>query len=147
MSLPSFLCCPCELTLPLLLLLLQILILPIPPLKASMPEFQPTKLEDLLKLSDDVAAFNVMTYDYSYGRAGPNGPLPWQEQNVQEMMGDEPDPDEEETDRVGSKLLTNWQHYVCCFVTYSVCVRVLYVCFLRCHCWRKTFRRWRQSPR
>jgi hypothetical protein len=32
--------------------------------------------------------------------------MPWQEQNVQEMMGDEPNPDEEETDRVGSKELS-----------------------------------------
>jgi hypothetical protein len=82
-----------------------------------MPEFQPTKLEDLLKLSDDVAAFNVMTYDYSYGKAGPNGPLPWQEQNVQEMLGDEPDPDEEETDRVGSEQISPIMFVSCDMVT------------------------------
>uniref|UniRef100_A0A383W7S9 Chitinase domain-containing protein 1 n=1 Tax=Tetradesmus obliquus TaxID=3088 RepID=A0A383W7S9_TETOB len=86
----------------------KILILPIPPVKPSQPQAPAAKLEDLLKLSDDVAGFNVMTYDYSYGRAGPNGPLPWQEENAQEMMGDEPDPDEEESDRAGiapSKIL------------------------------------------
>ncbi|WIA18822.1 hypothetical protein OEZ85_003503 [Tetradesmus obliquus] len=86
----------------------KILILPIPPVKPSQPQAPAAKLEDLLKLSDDVAGFNVMTYDYSYGRAGPNGPLPWQEENAQEMMGDELDPDEEESDRAGiapSKIL------------------------------------------
>jgi hypothetical protein len=89
----------------LLLLLLQILILPIPPLKPAHPQFPSAKLADLLKLSDDVAAFNVMTYDYSHSKAGPNGPLLWQEENVQEMMGDESDPDEEESDRAGGEWL------------------------------------------
>jgi hypothetical protein len=93
----------CLLLPPPLLLLLQILILPIPPLKPSHRQAPSAKLEDLLELSDDVAGFNVMTYDYSYGRAGPNGPLPWQEENVQEMMGDEPDPDEDESDRTGGE--------------------------------------------
>jgi hypothetical protein len=125
-------------SLTLLLLLLQILILPIPPLKASMPQFQPTKLEDLLKLSDDVAGFNVMTYDYSYGKAGPTGPLPWQEQNVQEMMGDEPDPDEEETDRVGSEQLL---HNFFLSRGYIVGGCVVWGCLLACRGRSRTFRR------
>ncbi|KAF6257097.1 glycoside hydrolase superfamily [Scenedesmus sp. NREL 46B-D3] len=97
----------------------KVLILPIPPLKPAHPQFPSTKLGDLLNLSDDVAGFNVMTYDYSHGRAGPNGPLPWQEQNVQEMMGDEPDPDEEESDREGvspAKVLMGINFYGVDFV-------------------------------
>lgn len=61
------------------------LLLAVPPVVPSQPGRPGAEVEHLQQLSKVVDAYSVMTYDYSASGAGPNAPLTWQEQNVQQL--------------------------------------------------------------
>lgn len=60
--------------------------LAIPPVVPSHPGRPGAELEHMQQLSGSVDGFSVMTYDYSAAGPGPNAPLPWQEENVRELL-------------------------------------------------------------
>jgi hypothetical protein len=61
-------------------------VLAIPPVVPSTPERPGAELEHMQQLSKHVDGFSIMTYDYSASGPGPNAPLPWQEENVKDLM-------------------------------------------------------------
>jgi hypothetical protein len=95
MSCPLSLLAPalCRISLPawrLLLpprVLLQVLVLAVPPVVPAQPARPAADVAHLQQLASRVDAWSVMTYDHSAaGGPGPNAPLPWQEQNVQQLV-------------------------------------------------------------
>eukprot|EP00775_Hariotina_reticulata_P004211 gene4211-4460_t len=67
------------------------LLLAVPPVVPAQPGRPAADTSHLEQLADDVAGFSLMTYDYSGGPGapGPNGPLKWQQENVQDILEDD----------------------------------------------------------
>lgn len=65
----------------------QLLTLAVPPVVAAQPKRPAAQVEHLQGIASDVAAFSLMTYDYSAaaGAPGPNAPLSWQRENVKAL--------------------------------------------------------------
>lgn len=57
----------------------------VPPVVAAQPRRPAAQVQHLQGIASDVAAFSLMTYDYSGvpGEPGPNAPLSWQRENIQ----------------------------------------------------------------
>jgi len=65
----------------------QVLLLAVPPVVPS-PGRPGAEVDHLQQLGSAVDGFSLMTYDYSASGSGPSSPLPWQQQNVKELMAE-----------------------------------------------------------
>lgn len=65
----------------------QVLLLAVPPVAPS-PGRPGAEVDHLQQLGSVIDGFSLMTYDYSASGAGPSSPLPWQQQNVKELMAE-----------------------------------------------------------